>query len=95
VRRIQEICKRVYRVLHFSGYARMDLRLSPEGEVYVLEANPNPQLAYGEDFAESAERAGLHYAELLERIVRLGWPSTRPGPDRRGLPVRLARGSRR
>ena len=71
-RRIQETCKRVYRVLHFSGYARMDLRLTPEGEVYVLEANPNPQLAYGEDFAESAERAGLEYEELLERIVRLG-----------------------
>lgn len=72
VRRIQETCKRVYRVLHFSGYARMDLRLTPEGEVYVLEANPNPQLAFGEDFAESAERAGLHYGDLLERIVRLG-----------------------
>ncbi len=72
VRRIQETCKRVYRVLHFSGYARMDLRLTPEGEVYVLEANPNPQLAYGEDFAESAERDGLGYEELLERIVRLG-----------------------
>ena len=71
-RRIQETCKRVYRVLHFSGYARMDLRLTPAGEVYVLEANPNPQLAYGEDFAESAERDGLEYEQLLERILRLG-----------------------
>ena len=40
--------------------------------VYVLEANPNPQLAYGEDFAESAERAGVLYPALLERIVSLG-----------------------
>ena len=38
----------------------------------MLEANPNPQLAYGEDFAESAERAGLSYGELLQRIVNLG-----------------------
>jgi len=42
------------------------------GKFYVLEANPNPQLAYGEDFAESAERAGLSYEALLERIVSLG-----------------------
>jgi D-alanine-D-alanine ligase len=67
--RIQEICRRVYRILELSGYARIDLRLDAEGRVYVLEANPNPQLAYGEDFAESAERGGIKYGELLQRIV--------------------------
>ena len=38
----------------------------------MLEANPNPQLAHGEDFAESAEAAGVGYGPLLERIVNLG-----------------------
>ena len=47
--------------------------------MYVLEANPNPQLAYGEDFAESAERAGIDYPDLLQRIVNLG---LRWRPDR-------------
>jgi D-alanine-D-alanine ligase len=69
---IQHLCKRVYRTLGLSGYARIDLRLDAAGRVYVLEANPNPQLAYGEDFAESAERAGLSYPALLERILSLG-----------------------
>jgi D-alanine-D-alanine ligase len=69
---IQRLCKRVYRTLGLSGYARMDLRMEADGRLYVLEANPNPQLAYGEDFAESAERAGLPYANLLQRIVNLG-----------------------
>ena len=64
--------KRIYRTLQLSGYARIDLRLDAEGRVYVLEANPNPQLAYGEDFAESAEHAGIKYGELLQRIVSLG-----------------------
>jgi D-alanine-D-alanine ligase len=79
-RRIQTVCKRVYRILQLSGYARIDLRLSPEGEIYVLEANPNPQLAYGEDFAESAEKAGIKYGPLLQRIVNLGlsWSSATP-----------------
>ena len=76
---LQHLCKRVYRTLDLSGYARIDLRLDEAGKVYVLEANPNPQLAYGEDFAESAERAGIAYDELLQRIVNLG---LRWRPDR-------------
>jgi D-alanine-D-alanine ligase len=70
--RIQHLCKRVYRILWLSGYARIDLRLDATGKVYVLEANPNPQLAYGEDFAESAEKVGIGYEELLQRILNLG-----------------------
>jgi D-alanine-D-alanine ligase len=71
-RRVQDVCKRVYRILLMNGYARIDLRLSPAGEIYVLEANPNPQLAAGEDFADSAETAGIRYPQLLQRIVNLG-----------------------
>jgi D-alanine-D-alanine ligase len=70
--RIVRICKRAYRILGLSGYARMDLRLSADGAVYLIEANPNPQLSYGEDFAESAEHAGISYEQLLQRIVNLG-----------------------
>jgi D-alanine-D-alanine ligase len=80
-RHIRNLCKRVYRNLMFSGYARIDLRTSSSGRVYVLEANPNPQLAYGEDFAESAEKAGLGYEALLQRILNLGlrWEPHRLG----------------
>jgi D-alanine-D-alanine ligase len=80
-RRIQAVCKRVYRSLMLSGYARVDLRLDRSGKVYVLEANPNPQLACGEDFAESAEHAGIPYRSLLQRIINLGqrWEAGRLG----------------
>ena len=76
---LQHLCRRIYRTLDLSGYARIDLRLDAQGRVYVLEANPNPQLAYGEDFAESAEHAGIPYADLLQRIVNFGM---RWRPDR-------------
>jgi D-alanine-D-alanine ligase len=81
IARISHIATRVYRALDLSGYARVDLRLDANGGVYVLEANPNPNLAYGEDFAESAEKSGLSYEELLERIVALGlrWVPERTG----------------
>lgn len=65
-------CKRVYRALSLSGYARIDLRLKDDGSVYVIEANPNPNLSFGEDFAESAEKAGLPYEALLQKIISLG-----------------------
>ncbi len=78
---IQHMCKRVYRSLELSGYARVDLRLDKDGKVYVLEANPNPQIAQAEDFAESAKRAGVSYKNLLQRIITLGlqWRPERNG----------------
>jgi D-alanine-D-alanine ligase len=71
-KKIPHVCKRVFRALSLSGYARIDLRLSETGRVYLLEANPNPQLAYGEDFAEAAHHAGIEYDRLLQRILNLG-----------------------
>jgi D-alanine-D-alanine ligase len=70
-KQIRHLCKRVYRALSLTGYARIDLRLSNDGVVYLIEANPNPQLAWGEDFAESAHAAGVDYHALLARILRL------------------------
>ena len=69
---IQHVCKRAYRALELSGYARVDLRLDDAGNVWVLEANPNPQIARGEDFAASAEKIGLSYETVLQRIINLG-----------------------
>ena len=72
VNRIIHTCKRAYRALQLSGYARLDFRVTAEGTPFLIEANPNPQLAYGEDFAESAHHAGLPYDRLLRKIVSLG-----------------------
>jgi len=69
---IQHLCKRAYRALELSGYARIDLRLDETGNLWVLEANPNPQIARGEDFAASAEKVGLTYEGVLQRIINLG-----------------------
>ena len=79
--KIQHVCKRVYRALYLSGYARIDLRMDEHGKPYVIEANPNPQLGYGEDFAESAERGGVSYEQLIQRILLAGlqWRPERLG----------------
>ena len=59
VQRMARICKAVYRALRIRGYGRIDLRVTPEGEIVILEANPNPQIASGEDFAQSAADAAM------------------------------------
>jgi D-alanine-D-alanine ligase len=69
---IDSLSKRIYRLLGLTGYARLDYRLTPDGKLYLLEANPNPQLGYGEDLAESAEAAGVKYDQLIQQILNLG-----------------------
>ena len=70
--RLDSLSRRIYRALGLSGYARMDFRVTPEGQIYVLEANANPNLEAAEDFAESARAAGVPYGELLERLMNFG-----------------------
>lgn len=67
-----KISKRIYRALHLSGFARLDFRMRADGSVFLLEVNANPDLTHGEDFAESAETAGIDYNTLIMRIVNLG-----------------------
>ena len=74
---IQKQCKRIYHLLTIDGYARLDLRVTANNEVYFIEANPNPILAEDEDFAQSAMKSGLTYPQLIERIIGLGLKATR------------------
>lgn len=71
-RELKRVAKRTYKILNLTGYARIDFRLADDGKLYVLEANPNPDLAYGAEFAESAESTRLDYPDLVQRIVNLG-----------------------
>jgi D-alanine-D-alanine ligase len=77
VTQIEQICKRIYRLLTIDGYARIDLRVTPDNQVYFIEANPNPILAEDEDFAQSAKKANLEYPQLIDRIMRLGLVTSR------------------
>ena len=76
-RDIVQTCKRIYRLLTIDGYARVDLRVTPANEIYFIEANPNPILAEDEDFAQSAQKAGMTYSQLIERIIRTGLKTVR------------------
>lgn len=67
--KINTICRRSYRALDARSYVRFDLRLTPQGEVYIIEPNANPCLARIDEMAQAAHQAGLDYEELIGRIV--------------------------
>ncbi|MDH4079906.1 MAG: ATP-grasp domain-containing protein [Nitrospira sp.] len=69
---IQGLAKRVYRALSLTGYARIDMRMDANGQLYVLEANPNPQIAEDEDFSDSAKKVGYQYKDLLQELLNVG-----------------------
>ena len=71
-RKILLLSKRIYRHLCLSGYARLDYRVTRDEECYLLEANPNPQIAKNEDFSDSAAHCGVSYPQLLHKIITLG-----------------------
>jgi D-alanine-D-alanine ligase len=72
VEQLERQSKRIYKALHLTGYARMDFRLRADGSLFVLEANANPNMSEGEDFADAARAAGVSYDELLAKILSLG-----------------------
>jgi D-alanine-D-alanine ligase len=69
---LRRLATRTYRALYMNGFARMDFRVCSDGRIVLLEANANPNLSKGEDFADAAKTAGIGYTALVERIVRLG-----------------------
>ena len=65
---------------------RMDLRMDPEGNVYVIEANVNPDLTEIEDFSEAAQEHGMGYAGLLQLVLDSGMRHKAPwkaGPNKK------------
>ncbi len=69
--RIQEKAIAAYQALKLRDYGRIDMRLTAKGEIYVLEANPNPWLSSGAEFAMAARKSGRTYTDLMRDIVDL------------------------
>src|SRR5579859_1643131 len=60
-----------YRALQLRDYGRIDMRLTPKGEAYVIEANPNPWLSSTSEFFMAAKKSGRSYTEMVDEIVEL------------------------
>ncbi|HXE82515.1 MAG TPA: D-alanine--D-alanine ligase [Gemmatimonadales bacterium] len=70
-RQLQEYALMAHRALKLSGYSRIDFRVSPEGDVFCLEANSLPGMTRTSLFPQAAQAAGIPFPELCERLARL------------------------
>jgi len=68
-KKVADLARRIYNLLKIQSLGRIDLRLTPSGELVFIEANPNPSLAQEDDFAQSAAAAGINYESLIQRIL--------------------------
>lgn len=68
-KRAKELAFKAFKVMGCRDYARVDMRLSKDNKLYVLEVNPNPDITEGAGFMRSAQHAGMTYAQALKRIV--------------------------
>ena len=71
LREIDVVSRTVYRSLGLRGCGRLDMRVTKEGEVFVLEVNPNPNLAPDDEIAMAAQKAGMSYPQLIQKMLSL------------------------
>jgi D-alanine-D-alanine ligase len=69
--RIQQQALAAFKALKLGGCARIDFRLTTEGEFYCLEANTLPGMTQFSLIPQGAAAMGIGFPELCERIVRL------------------------
>ena len=71
VDRLGEVAVRTYQAAGLRDYGRIDVRLAHDQEIYIVEANPNPYLADGEDLAWAAEEGGQPYPKLIQKVAEM------------------------
>ena len=69
-KKAKELAFKAFKVMGCRDYARVDMRLSKDNKLFVLEVNPNPDITEGAGFMRSAQKSGLTYAQALKRIVK-------------------------
>jgi D-alanine-D-alanine ligase len=69
--RLQRVATEAYRALRVRDYGRIDMRLTDDNEVYVIEVNASCYLEQSSEFAMSAQAGGLDYPTLVNRIAEL------------------------
>jgi D-alanine-D-alanine ligase len=68
---LQKTAVTAFQILKLRDYGRIDIRLTPEGKIHVLEVNPNPWLLSSAEFVRAARKSGRTHAGVVQEIVDL------------------------
>ncbi|MCG3119841.1 MAG: D-alanine--D-alanine ligase A [bacterium] len=88
-RQIQNLAVSAFRAMGCRDYARVDFRLSPENEPYILEVNPNPDISPEAGLARSARASGRSYTQLIGEVVSLALQRGVQDAETRTQPERI------
>ncbi len=70
-KRVAKISKKVFRLMQIHDYGRIDMRITDNDQIFIIEANPNPGLACGDEVAESAAKAGMDYVQFIDKLLSI------------------------
>lgn len=68
-RRLEDVALKVYDTLMGRDYGRVDTRVDAEGNIYVLEFNPNPDISLDAGYVKALRAAGMRYEDFIELII--------------------------
>lgn len=88
-RQIQNLAVSAFRAMGCRDYARIDFRLSPDNEPYILEVNPNPDISPEAGLARSARASGRSYTQLIGEVVSLALQRGAQDAEARTQPERI------
>ena len=69
-RQLSDLALRAFRLLDCRDYARVDFRVTPDGQPYILEVNPNPDISPEADLTRCLSAISLSHSTFLARLVR-------------------------
>jgi len=70
-KKIQETAKKIYKVLGCSGFARVDMFLTPNGDIVFNEVNTIPGLTTHSRYPNMMKGIGLSFGDVLDRLIGL------------------------
>jgi D-alanine-D-alanine ligase len=83
VARAQDVALRAFHAVGCRDYARVDMRLdAATGDLYILEINPNPDLADSCAFAQCVRASGRTYGQAMNEIVHYALERAKVKPKR-------------
>ncbi|HXI13293.1 MAG TPA: hypothetical protein VNM92_11730 [Thermoanaerobaculia bacterium] len=69
LKKVESVCRAASRLIGLDGYARFDVRVNSEGELFIVDVNPNPDISPGSGFRKSLEAAELPFSDFLNQLM--------------------------
>lgn len=64
-----DIALRVFKALNGKDYGRVDMRMDENGNIFVLEYNPNPDISPESGYCKALKAAGISFGDFISRLI--------------------------